>query len=102
MGASAPGPAEKQNNLNMLKQGTKDMIKNYILIDADKQKLYESIPNDQYVCPICGEIPQLVNIHSDNGNVEFKCHNDGELILNIEQYFKKLSESNLTYYKTKC
>ena len=102
MGASAPGPAEKQNNLNMLKQGTKDMIKNYILIDADKQKLYESIPNDQYVCPICGEIPQLVNIHSDNGNVEFKCHNDGELILNIEQYFKKLSEPNLTYYNTKC
>ena len=80
----------------------KDIIKNYILIDQEKQKLYESFPGDQYLCPICGEIPELVNIHTDNGNVEFKCKIDGEILLNVDQYFQKLSESNFNYYRTKC
>ena len=101
MGSS--GYDVNENKKNIDKEGAKDLVKNYIIIDKEKQKLYESFPNDQYICPICGEIPELVNIHSDNGYVEFKCRVDGELALNIDQYFKKLSESQYTYYNnTKC
>ena len=102
MGASSDKIEKEKQKLKEIPSGNKDILKNYILIDQEKQKLYESFPGDQYLCPICGEIPELVNIHTDNGNVEFKCKIDGEILLNVDQYFKKLSESNFNYYRTKC
>lgn len=63
----------------------------------------DSIPNDQYLCPFCDEIPELVNIHTDNGTVVFKCRCklNEEQIVPIDRYFKILSDSN-TYFKSVC
>ena len=73
------------------------------IIDDETQKLYNSIPKDQYLCPLCGDIPELKNIYTDNGSIEFKCKcRPEELLLTVEQYFQKLSECNFTYYNIKC
>ena len=73
-------------------------IKNSSVLD-----LNYSIPNDQYLCPFCDRIPELVNIHSDNGTVVFKCRCklNEEQIIPIERYFELLSNSN-TYFKSVC
>ena len=75
----------------------------YTIIDEKTKNLYNSIPKDQYLCPLCGDIPELKNIHTDNGFIEFKCKCRQEsLLLSVEQYFQKLSECNFTYYNIKC
>lgn len=73
-------------------------IKNYPTINKDY-----SIPNDQYLCPFCDEIPELVNIHTDNGTVVFKCRCklNEEQIISIDRYFEILSDAN-TYFNSKC
>ena len=70
--------------------------------DEEMEKIYNSLPKDEYLCPQCGNIPELINIHTDNGYVEFKCRSHDELLLSVDQYFKKLYESKKTYYNIKC
>jgi len=62
----------------------------------------KALPKDQYLCPFCGEIPELLNIHSDNGYVEFRCKKDKDYLISVQDYLTKLSDSEFTYYKTKC
>ena len=45
-------------------------INNYIKINDITMPL---IPDDQYLCPLCGRIPEILNIHTDNGHMELKC-----------------------------
>ena len=59
------------------------------------------IPPDQYFCPKCGEIPELVNIYTDIGMIILKCR-EHENKWNIEQYFEELPLSKYNYYNTKC
>ena len=73
-----------------------------VIADDESKKLFDSLPKDEYLCPFCGEIPELLNIHTDNGYVEFRCKKDKDYLITVQDYFKKLSESNFTYYKTKC
>ena len=58
--------------------------------------------NDQYLCPMCKNVPELVNIFTDNGYVEFKCKDHGNIILTVQQYFEKLNDSEFSYYNFKC
>ena len=37
-----------------------------------------------------------------NGYVEFRCKKDKDYLISVQDYFKKLSESNFTYYNIKC
>ena len=92
MGTSAPLPLPKKPK--------RRLIKNISRLDLDD--LFDSIPNDQYLCQYCGQVPELVNIHVDNGTVEFKCrcNIDEEQILPIERFFQILKSN--TYYNTNC
>ena len=48
------------------------------------------LPNDQYVCPECKEVPEILNIdYEDDYNIELKCQEHKEMKLPIETYFKK-------------
>ena len=67
------------------------------IYDEELEKLYDSIPKNQYLCPYCGAIPELINIFTDNGCIEFKCQCKGELPFKVDDYFKELSESKYTY-----
>ena len=100
MGSAGYRPKERPNNNN--NSSLSQLGITYTLLDEETQKIYNSIPKDQYLCPLRGEIPLLANIHTDNGCIEFKCKKDGELLYSIPQYFKKLSECNFTYYNIRC
>ena len=46
--------------------------KRNIMTDEKSKKIFDSLPIDQYLCPFCREIPELLNIHTDNGYIEFR------------------------------
>lgn len=100
MGASGHAPPDKPNRT--IRSELSQLKPIYAINDDKRENLYNSIPKDQYLCPLCGEIPELANIHTDNGCIEFKCRIDGELIFSVEQYFQKLSECQFTYYNIVC
>lgn len=74
----------------------------------DKKKIPEGfkdsleVPDDQFLCPLCDKIPEILNVHTDNGHIELKCKYHGVLDTTIQQYYKHLKDSLFTYYKTKC
>jgi hypothetical protein len=59
------------------------------------------LPNDQYVCPECKEVPEILNIDYENDyNIELKCKNHKEVKIPIEKYFEK--EENHLYINEIC
>ena len=73
-----------------------------IFNNKEIERLHNLIPKDQYLCPDCGSIPQLINIYSDNGYIEYECENDGKILLKIDKYFEQLKDSEYIYYNSKC
>jgi len=59
------------------------------------------LPNDQYVCPECKEVPEILNIDYENDyNIELKCKKHKDVKIPIEEYFKK--EENHLYINEIC
>ena len=90
------------SNKPYIKIDIQSKIEYNAMIEDESKKIFDSLPKDQYLCPFCGDIPELLNIHTDNGCVEFRCKKDKDYLISVQDYFKKLSESNFTYYKIKC
>ncbi len=67
----------------------------------ENQKVFNSIPEDQYLCPKCSCIPELKNVHTDNGILEFRCINHGEILIKVDEYLKSMIDSK-TYLKERC
>ena len=68
-----------------------------------KKKInFEEIPDDQFICPECDSVPELLNLHTDNGHIVLKCKIHGKFDLNIEDYYERIKNSNFNYFKTKC
>ena len=38
---------------------------------------YRALPNDQYVCTDCNNIPEIINVDYDEGIITFKCKTHG-------------------------
>ena len=53
----------------------------------------------EFLCPECGKIPEILNVHTDNSKIEFNCKKCGIYEIIIDEYYDKLSKNN--YYK-KC
>ena len=53
---------------------------------------------DSFLCSKCGEIPEILKIHTDNSKIEFKCKNCGIYEVLIDEYFDALTKKN--YFKT--
>ena len=62
----------------------------------------KKIPDGQYLCPECWRIPEILNIHSDNGHIVLKCTYHGILDLPIKEYFQRMENSAFSYFNTKC
>ena len=62
----------------------------------------EKIPKDQFLCPLCANIPVIKKVHTDNGHIEFICKYHGEKDYTINDYAKAMKDSMFTYFKTKC
>ena len=60
------------------------------------------------LCSKCGEIPEVLNVHTDNSKIEFNCKKCGIYEILIDEYFDRLSKSyyfkkcNFCYYFKKC
>jgi len=46
------------------------------------------------LCCKCGEIPEILNVHTDNSKIELKCKNCGIFEILINDYYDKLSKKN--------
>ena len=78
-----------------------------LILDFQKEKKNRHIeflrllPNDQYVCPECKEVPEIINIdYEKDYNIELKCKKHKQLKIPIEEYFKK--EENHLYINEIC
>ena len=62
----------------------------------------KKIPDCQYLCPKCWRIPEILNIHSDNGHIVLKCTYHGIFDLAIKDYYKFMKDSTFTYLNAIC
>ena len=46
------------------------------------------------LCSKCGEIPEILEVHTDNGKIELKCKNCGIYEILIDKYYSELSNKN--------
>ena len=82
-----PNPQDYINNENMPDKGFEIM---------------EEIPKDQFLCPLCENIPIIKNVHTDNGHIELICKYHGILDYTIKDYAMAMKDSMFTYFKMKC
>ena len=94
MGSNLPG---KQISANNIRQG----IMNVDKIQPGFEEI-EKIPQDQFICPKCERIPEILNVQCDNGHIELKCKYHGVQDCTIYEYGKILKDSIHTYFNTKC
>ena len=52
---------------------------------------------ESLLCSKCGEIPEILNVHTDNGKIEIKCKKCGLYEILIDDYYKELS--NKKYFE---
>ena len=88
------------SKVSMPKVNPAELIENKSIPDGFKDSL--EVPTDQFLCPLCDKVPEILNVHTDNGHIELKCKYHGIVDITIQQYYKNLKDSLFTYYKTKC
>ena len=80
-----------------------DIINNFKIKEKTKNSgLLSELPFDQYLCPECKEIPEIVNIDYDNDYlISYMCKNNSQYKqIPIIDYFK--NESNFLYINEVC
>ena len=68
---------------------------------------FENIPNDQFLCPICHRVPELLNVSIENGTIELKCPFHDEIKKTIQDYVDSIKSSqfnnfNINEKSNKC
>jgi Leucine-rich repeat (LRR) protein len=64
-------------------------------------KLYDCIPKDQYLCPQCDRIPEIKNVNTDNGIIEFNCVEHGDISMKVYDFLNSMKLAK-TYFKIRC
>ena len=52
---------------------------------------------EEFLCCKCGEIPEILNVHTDNSKIELNCRNCGIYEILIDDYYNELYKNN--YFK---
>lgn len=68
-----------------------------------KKRLLESmknLPDDQYVCPQCTNVPEIISINYATFEITLDCPTHGRQTIPIDQYFK--NESEYMYTNAVC
>ena len=66
------------------------------------RNISNKIPLDQYICPECGKVPELISFYSDNGIIQFKCKDKEHKIMKVEDYMVALNNSKFNYFNDSC
>ena len=94
------GQFSSSSKVSLPRVNPADLINDKSIPEGSKDSL--EVPGDQFLCPLCGKIPEILNVHSDNGHLELKCSYHGLITISIKDYYRHLKESIFTYYKIKC
>ena len=62
----------------------------------------EDVPDDQCLCPNCGQNPELMSISTYNNCIEMKCKDCGIQNYSIKELFDKFKNSKYNYLNYKC
>jgi len=66
--------------------------------DKNKRRLdYNKL--EEILCSKCGDIPEIIDAHTDNGKIELKCKNCGVYEVLFDDYYEELSKN---YYFKEC
>ena len=77
--------------------GTSSSRKNKNKKSIDHENEISINLDDGLLCSNCGEIPEILNVHTDNSKIEFCCKNCGKYEILIDEYIARLSRNN--YFK---
>ena len=73
------------------------------IFNEEDEKIFffflKDLPKEELLCPECDKVPEILNVHTDNGYIELKCKSHGKISMKIQEYYKKLDESS---FKLKC
>lgn len=58
------------------------------------------VPSDQYTCPECASVPEIVKLMVDTNEIEIKCKEHGKRRMFLKEYFK--NEFKHLYCKSLC
>ena len=75
------------------------------ILEIDKKntnlEFLKELPYDQYLCPFCEEVPEILDIdYNNNYSIKLMCKIHGEKDIPIEEYFEK--ESTNLYINKMC
>ena len=79
---------------------------NYILdfgkeVDKNSNNLLNDLPSDQYVCPKCKKVPEIIGIdYEKDYSINLKCEEHGNMIKPLKEYFEE--ESKYIYTNEIC
>ena len=74
---------------------------NFLLLNGTVD--YKAIPNDLLLCTKCNRIPEVLNIHSDNGHMELRCKIHGVYNIDIGVYLHNINVRDFKYFnEEKC
>ena len=74
--------------------------KREIIKENSNFELLKNIPDDQYLCTKCENVPEIKNIDLKNYNIEINCKDHGTNIISIKDYFEE--ENKYHYYNSIC
>ena len=80
---------DKQNNYTINEKKLKEGI-----------LTFDDIPDDQYLCPFCDEIPLILNIYSEFGYIGIRCRIYGDTLYPIKDFFENCKKNS--YFNSKC
>ena len=63
---------------------------------------FNEIPKDEFICPNCNQVPQILKFHTDNSSIELFCKNDGIIMIKLRDYYDSVKKSNHTYFNITC
>ena len=81
--------------------GTKtDLEQNPQKINATFLESIKSLPEEQYLCPNCDSVPEIINIDCLGSEIELECPKHGRMKIQVFEYFQK--ESQFMYSNAIC
>ena len=76
----------------------KDLIKE----KKTKTKNITSLPEDEFLCPFCNLVPEILNINYDTGIITLECKSHKIIKRPINEYYDNLLKSTYPYTNFKC
>ena len=72
------------------------------LTKREKGNEIDKIPEDEFLCPLCDMIPEILEVNLDTGKLTMNCKNHGKITRFATKYIDELLNSQYTYLENKC